>query len=150
MTGRSLLAFALFATAACGGTTDRERPEPPPPAQAGVTGECTPILPLSDRPDPGSQFVDCDALDGFEIFLINDFESQHRPDLYFNNDRTADQDPKPDAQGVPTTPIPGAPPAAQVPGQSDVKADVGLYMGLVDRAEAELELRAMRRADLER
>ena len=46
-----------------------------------------------------------------------------------------------------TAPIPGAPPAAAVPGQSDVKADVGLFMGLVDRTQAELELRAMRRAE---
>jgi hypothetical protein len=95
---------ALFG---CGGTTDDERPDPAPPAQSGVSGECRPIEPLSDRPDPGSQFVDCDALDGYEIYLLNDFETLHGADWYFNNDRTALQDPAPDAQGVPTTPIPG-------------------------------------------
>ena len=48
-----------------------------------------------------------------------------------------------------TASIPGAPPSAEVPGRSDQKADVGLFMALVDRAEAELELRALRRADFE-
>jgi hypothetical protein len=105
--GAACLLLAGLALFGCGGTTDGERPDPSPPAQTGVTGECRPIEPLSDRPDPGSQFVDCDALDGYEIFLFNDFETLHRPDWYFNNDRTALQDPAPDAQGVPTTPIPG-------------------------------------------
>lgn len=101
--------FAVFALLAlgCSGSTDDERPPAPGPGQSGLEGECRPLLPVSDVPDPGSQFVDCDALDGYEIYLLNDFETPHRPDWYFNNDRTALQDPIPDAQGVPTTPIPG-------------------------------------------
>lgn len=107
MKARWLTAFLLFAPIGCGGTTDDDRPPPPPPAQSATDGVCRPIEPLSDYPDPGSSFVDCDALDGYEIFLLNDFETLHRPDWYFNNDRTAEQEPRPDAQGVPTTQIPG-------------------------------------------
>ena len=106
MNVRWLLGFALL-TLACGGTTDAERPPSPGPGQPALDGVCRPLVPVSDVPDPGSQFVDCDALDGYEIFLLNDFEAPHRPDWYFNNDRTALQEPPPDAQGVPTTPIPG-------------------------------------------
>lgn len=98
-------AFALMQLS-CGGSTDTPRPERP---QGDVPpGECRPILPLSDAPDDGGLAADCSALDGYEFYVLSTFELGMTPaNFYFNTDRTADQEPPPDAQGVPTTKIPG-------------------------------------------
>lgn len=92
----------MFATAvvACGGETKIPRPD---------TGVCRPVPDFAAEfgPDDGGKAADCDALDGYELYPLNDFESTHDADFYFNNDRTALQTPPPDSQGVATTPIPG-------------------------------------------
>src|ERR1051325_5106323 len=98
---RRLLALALGALAlACGGSTDVRRPKggmcEQIPDFAGVFG-----------PDDGGSAADCNSLDGYELYLLNDFEGAHNPSFYINNDRTALQSPAADSQGVATTPIPG-------------------------------------------
>jgi len=90
----SLLGFALLAVA-CGG--DDRAPRPGPQL-------CRPIYPVSDTPDPGSGPVDCTALDGYELWLIDDFETSPRTSWYTNSDRTAEQIPVPD-QTVPASPL---------------------------------------------
>ena len=85
---------------ACGGKTDDERPD--------VDGSCRPLVPLSDSADLGSGPVACNALDGYEIFLLDNFEpGQASIAWYVNNDRTALSDPLPDTDPIPSTPIPG-------------------------------------------
>jgi hypothetical protein len=44
---------------------------------------------------------------------------------------------------------PPAPAGAEIPGRPDRKADAGLFMGLVSPSDARVELRAMRRAELD-
>ena len=98
---RHLFALALAATSvACGGSTDFPRP---------TTQACRPIPDFTAEfgADDGGKAADCGALDGYELFVLNDFESTHNADFYFNNDRTALQTPTPDSQGAATTPIPG-------------------------------------------
>jgi hypothetical protein len=46
-----------------------------------------------------------------------------------------------------TAEVPAIPASAEAPGRSDRKADVGLFMGRVDREVAEAELPRMRRAN---
>ncbi|MFZ5893936.1 MAG: hypothetical protein ACOY0T_22935 [Myxococcota bacterium] len=95
----AILPVAL-SVAACGGDNSAPRPEP---------NYCRPINPVSDSPDPGSPPVDCNALDGYEIYPLDYFESggtvEPSTSWYTNSDRTALQDPVPD-QTVPFTPIP--------------------------------------------
>lgn len=95
-----LIVSAANAVMACGGETGVPRPE---------VGICRPVPDFTADygPDEGGKAADCHALDGYEIFRLNDFEGVHDADFYFNNDRTALQTPPPDSQGVPTTPIPG-------------------------------------------
>lgn len=84
---------------ACAGEDAGPRPEPT---------YCRAIEPLSDVPDPGSRLADCSALDGLELYLFDDFEpGTSRTGWYVNNDRTAEQEPIPDTDPVPTTQIPG-------------------------------------------
>lgn len=95
--GAALAGLAL--AGGCGGEDAGPRPEP---------NYCRAIEPLSDTPDPGSRPADCSALDGLEIFLFDDFEpGSARTGWYINNDRTAEMDPLPDTDPVPTTAIPG-------------------------------------------
>jgi hypothetical protein len=90
------LAFAVFG--GCGGKTDDPRPDP---------RLCRPIVPLTDRPDPGSGPVDCNALDGFELFPIDSFESGVATNgWYVNNDRTALQTPMPNVDPPRSSEIP--------------------------------------------
>jgi hypothetical protein len=85
--------------AACGGPTE-ERPD--------LDLSCHQLVPLSDSPDPGSGPVACNALDGFEIFLLDNFEpGEASIAWYTNNDRTALSDPLPDTDPIPATQIPG-------------------------------------------
>lgn len=89
----------LVLGAGCGGEDAGPRPEP---------NYCRAIEPLSDVADPGSRPADCSALDGLEIFLLDDFEpGSARTGWYVNNDRTAEQEPRPDTDPVPTTAISG-------------------------------------------
>ena len=103
------LASALLA--ACGGKSESERPPPVHVGQDGglVDNACQPLPPLSDvPPDPGSGPVACNALDGFELYLLDTFEpGEASIAWYTNNDRTAESDPPPDTDPVPSTPIPG-------------------------------------------
>jgi hypothetical protein len=82
---------------ACGGDNSAPRPE---------ANACRPIYPVSDAPDPGSGPVDCNALDGYELFPLDDFEFERSvapaSAWYANSDRTAVQDPVPD-QTVPSS-----------------------------------------------
>jgi hypothetical protein len=94
----------LFVSAAlagaCGGKTDDPRPE--------SLGACRPLEPLSDSPDPGSGPVACNALDGFEVYLLDTFEpGEASIAWYTNNDRTALSDPLPETDPLPSTPIHG-------------------------------------------
>jgi len=90
---------ALVLSAGCGGEDAGPRPEPT---------LCRAIEPLSDVVDPGSRPADCSALDGLEIFLLDDFEpGTSRSGWYINNDRTAEMDPRPEIDPVPTASIPG-------------------------------------------
>lgn len=83
---------------ACGGETDKPRPE----AQV-----CRPILPLSDTKDTGGGAPDCNALDGLELFLIDNFElGEASSSWYVNNDRTALSFPLPNTDPV-ASEIPG-------------------------------------------
>jgi hypothetical protein len=94
------LALALCAVA-CGGSTDVARPK------RGSTCAPIPDFELEYGRDDGGKAPDCNGLDGYELFALNDFESAHDTSWYFNNDRTALQTPPPDSQGVATTAIPG-------------------------------------------
>src|SRR5262245_26977807 len=96
---RKVFALTLALSAvACGGSTDVKRP---------TSGECRgiPDFELSYGTDDGGNPADCNALDGYELYFLNDFEGAHDPSWYFNNDRTALQTPPPDSQGTTTTPI---------------------------------------------
>jgi len=98
---RRLVALALALTAvACGGSTEDKRTE---------TGLCRPMPDFVNEfgPDDGGHPAKCDALDGYELYLLDRFEVLHSSDWYFNNDRTARQSPVPDSQGVETEAIPG-------------------------------------------
>jgi len=89
----------LVLSVACGGEDAGPRPEPT---------YCRAIEPLSDVADPGSRAADCSVLDGLEIFLLDDFEpGTSRTGWYINNDRTAEQEPAPEIDPIPTEPIPG-------------------------------------------
>jgi len=94
------LALALFAVG-CGGDSEKPRPADP--------GACRPIVPLVDYPDPWLGKVDCSALDGYEVLLLDDFEPFVTEQAwYVNNDRTAEQDPPADTNAPPhMTEIPG-------------------------------------------
>jgi hypothetical protein len=84
---------------ACGGN---EEPRP------DVDLSCRPIVPLADWDDPGSGPVACNALDGYELFLLDNFEpGEASIAWYTNNDRTALSDPPPESDPTPSTPIPG-------------------------------------------
>lgn len=99
MRARLVVVASALALVACGGE-EGKRPEPEP--------LCRPLLPLSDQPDPGSGPVDCNALDGLELYLIDSFEpGVARTGWYINNDRSALSDPLPDTDPVPATAIPG-------------------------------------------
>lgn len=92
--------LASAALAACGGPTDKERPD--------VDLSCRPLVPLADWEDPGSGPVACNALDGYELYLLDNFEpGEASIAWYTNNDRTALSDPLPDTDPIPSTPIPG-------------------------------------------
>lgn len=83
---------------ACGGEDKEPRPE---------SNACRPLL-ITGADDPGSGPVDCSALDGYEIYLIDDFElGTAKAGWYTNTDRTAVQEPPPDTDPVPASPIPG-------------------------------------------
>jgi hypothetical protein len=58
-------------------------------------------------PDLGGGFVDCHALDGYELYVLNQFENPTPTGWYTNNDRTAEQHPPPDSDPIPVTTIPG-------------------------------------------
>jgi hypothetical protein len=91
--------FALSAPlVACGGNTDTPRPE--------SAGQCGGIH-LTGADDPGSGPIDCTALQGYELDLIDDFETGAATGWYVNNDRTALQSPAPDTDPVPGERIPG-------------------------------------------
>jgi hypothetical protein len=99
VTRKVAIGIALLLATGCGGEDKAPRPEPV---------LCRPILPVSDTPDPGSGPVDCGALDGYELFLIDDFElGRSRTGWYVNNDRTAEQSPAPDEDPPHTSQIPG-------------------------------------------
>jgi hypothetical protein len=83
---------------ACGGEDKGPRPE---------ANLCRPILPVSDSLDTGGGAPDCHALDGYELYLIDDFENPSRTGWYVNNDRTALQVPAPDEDPPRTSEIPG-------------------------------------------
>lgn len=97
---RRLLSLAVLSALAiaCGGNNDDPRPEP-----AGLCG----AIELSGQDDPGSGPVDCAALEGYELQLIDDFETGAATGWYVNNDRTALQLPAPEADPVPGQRIPG-------------------------------------------
>jgi hypothetical protein len=96
---RLLIATVLgFALAACGGENAAPRPE---------ANLCRPILPVSDTPDTGGRSPDCAALDGYELYLIDDFENPSGTGWYVNNDRTALMIPAPDEDPPRTSQIPG-------------------------------------------
>jgi hypothetical protein len=98
MRARILTLSASLVAFACGGETDRPRPEP---------NACRPLL-ITGKDDPGSGPVNCNALDGLELFLIDDFEvGSAAVGWYTNNDRTAVQEPPPDTDPIPASPIPG-------------------------------------------
>jgi hypothetical protein len=83
---RLALALVALLPVACGGND--EKPRPPDP------GACRPIVPLVDYPDPWIGKVDCNALDGFEVMLLDRFEDNLTSQAwYINNDRTAEQKP---------------------------------------------------------
>src|SRR6185369_17097777 len=101
MTSR-LVALALsLAAVACGGTDDVKRPD--------TGGLCRPIPDFVAEfgADDGGHPPDCNALDGYELYMINRFEVAHASDWYFNNDHSAKQIPEGDSQGADTNPIPG-------------------------------------------
>ena len=101
-----LLAGVLLA--ACGGKSEAERPPPVHVGQDGglVDNACQPLVPLIDTVDLGGGPVACNALDGFEIYLLDTFEpGEASIAWYTNNDRTAESDPPPDTDPVPSTPI---------------------------------------------
>lgn len=85
----------LLGAQACGGEDRGPRPAPE---------LCRPLAAVSDTADPGSGPVDCRALDGYELYLIDDFENSPRTSWYTNSDRTAEQLPVPD-QTVPSSPL---------------------------------------------
>jgi hypothetical protein len=93
---RSALLGVALGAAACGGETTGPRPEPV---------ACRPINPVSDSADPGSGPVDCNALDGYELYPIDNFEPVAQTAWYTNSDRTAMQEPVPDLT-VPASFIP--------------------------------------------
>ena len=102
--------FSAALTAACGGKSEDTRPPPVHTSQDGgvVPNACQPLVPLSDYPDPGSGPVACNALDGFELYLLDTFEpGEASIAWYTNNDRTAESEPPPDTDPIPATPIPG-------------------------------------------
>jgi hypothetical protein len=120
------LAGALVVAAlvgACGGVSEKGRPPNVRVTEDGgvVTRACHALLPLSDYPDPGSGPVACNALDGFEIYLLDSFEpGEASIAWYTNNDRTAESDPPPDTDPIPSASIPGgrcldATPSADAP-----------------------------------
>ncbi len=94
------LAFALAnLCVACGGEDAGPRPAP---------NYCREIEPLSDTPDFGSGPVDCTALAGLELYILDDWEpGSSRTGWYINNDRTALQQPPPETDPVPSSAIPG-------------------------------------------
>ena len=99
-----------LASVACGGKTERERPPPTRLTNDGdvVSKACRPLVPLSDHPDPGGGPPVCNALDGYELFLLDNWEpGQASIAWYVNNDRTAETDPKPDTDPVPSDEIVG-------------------------------------------
>jgi hypothetical protein len=110
----AILPAALFAVA-CGGDNSAPRPE---------ANLCRPIYPVNDSPDPGSGPVDCNALDGLELYPFDYFETGHyvapRTSWYTNSDRTAEQSIVPDYQ-VPSAYLPnggrcvGVEPSANAP-----------------------------------
>lgn len=103
-----LTVFAV-STTACGGSD-----ETPRPAEEAV---CRPILPLADYPDSGGGPVDCRALDGYELLLLDDFEPWLTEQAwYVNNDRTALQDPPVETNAPPhMSEIPGGRCAGTLP-----------------------------------
>jgi hypothetical protein len=112
---RLALALLALSTVACGGND--EKPRPPDP------GACRPIVPLVDYPDPWIGRVDCNALDGYEVLLLDDFEPFFTDQAwYVNNDRSAEQDPPADTNAPPhMSVIPGGrcvgvPPSANAAG----------------------------------
>lgn len=97
-----------FIALSCGGEDKGPRVMP---VNIGVDGQplpayCRPILPVSDTPDPGSGPVDCNALDGYELLLMDDFEGASSTGWYVNSDRTAEQIPVPDEDPPRTSSIP--------------------------------------------
>lgn len=121
-----LLGLLVFS---CGGEDKGPRVMP---VNIGVDGQplppyCRPILPVSDSPDPGSGPVDCKALDGYELLMIDDFEGASSTGWYVNNDRTAEQVPAPDEDPPRTSAIPngrcvGATPTSDAPTVCDSPA----------------------------
>ena len=120
------LAGALVVVAlvgACGGVSEKERPPNVRETADGgvVPTTCSALVPLSEYPDPGSGPVACNALDGFEVYLLDNFEpGEASIAWYTNNDRTAESDPAPDTDPIPATLIPGgrcidAAPSADAP-----------------------------------
>ncbi len=120
MNVKRFAALGLFLLA-CGGEDKAPRPE---------ENYCRPILPVSDSPDPGSGPVDCHALDGYELYRLDDFEPGSAiQGWYTNTDRTAAQDPAPDDSPPHTTPIPngrcvGVAPSASAPTQCTSPSDL--------------------------
>lgn len=103
---RILSTFALgFFALGCGGDTDKPRPAPNW-ERPDLPPYCSPIRPVSDSVDPGSGPVDCRALDGYELLMLDDFENPSSTGWYVNNDRTAEQTPAPDEDPPRTTSIP--------------------------------------------
>jgi hypothetical protein len=95
-----IVVLCAAASAACGGNTDRPRPDP--------GSVCRPLVPLGDQVDLGGGPVDCNALDGYELYLLDNWEAGAASiSWYVNNDRTADSDPKPDTDPVPAEEIIG-------------------------------------------
>lgn len=87
------------AASACSGKGE-ERPD--------LELACRPIVPLADWDDPGSGPAACNALDGLELFVLDNFEpGEASIAWYTNNDRTALSDPPPDTDPIPATTIPG-------------------------------------------
>lgn len=108
----SMLGLAL---AACGGEDKNPRP---------AANMCRPITPVSDTPDTFGNPPNCNALDDYELYLIDDFENPSRTGWYVNNDRTALMVPAPDEDPPRTSQIPGgrcvdAQPSARAPSYCD-------------------------------
>ena len=95
----ALGATSVCLVGGCGGENAGPRPEP---------AACGEIRSVSDTPDPGSGPADCAALDGLELYMIDDFEpGSSRTGWYVDNDRTALQSPLPQTDPFPTSEVPG-------------------------------------------